>query len=135
MLTITFTDGRQLECESVHSRPVHYNGTSRDQLIFIFPESVGLIDAVAHFTPENCRKIWLKDESGEQFLHEHYTIRFAAGIKERGALLQIGEDIDHRMVTYIQMIRTTYSEQQLEEISDVVDTMLIAQLIGGEHDG
>lgn len=135
MLTITFADGRQLECESVHSRPKTYNGTNRDSYIFIFPDTVGLIEVVSHFTPENCKKIWLEDESGEKFLHEHYTIRLEAGIKERGALLQAGEDNDHRTVTYIQMVRTTYSEQQLEELSDTMDTLIIAQLMGGNDNG
>lgn len=134
-MTITLTDGRQVECESVHSRPQYYNGTNRDALIFIFPESVGLLEVVAKFVPENCKKIWIEDESGEKFLHEHYTIRLEAGIKERGALLQVGEDNDHRMVTYIKMIRTTYSEQQLEELSDTMDTLLIAQLMGGNDNG
>lgn len=135
MITITFLNGQELECETVHSHSQYYNGTNRDKLTFVFPENFGLMEIAANFTPENCKKIWLKDESGEQFLHEHYTIRFAIGVKERGALLNVAEDLDHRMVAYVEMIRTTYSEQQLEELSDTMDAMLVAQLMGGNDDG
>lgn len=134
-MVIKFMDETTLECESVHSRLKYYNGINRDSYIFVFPDTVGLIEVVSKFTPENCRRLWLIDDNGEEFLHEHYTIRLGAGIKERGALLQIGEDEDHKMVAYVEMIRTTYSEQQLEELSDTVDSMLVAQLMGGNSDG
>lgn len=134
-MLIKFMDGSTLECEGVYSRLKYYSGINRDSYIFVFPDTVGLIEVVSKFQPENCKKIWIEDESGEKFLHEHYTIRLEAGIKERGALLQIGENEDHRTVTYIQMIRTTYSEQQLEELSDAMDALLIAQLMGGNDNG
>ena len=130
-MIVQFTDGRQLTCETVHSRPAYYNGTNRDQLTFIFPEEAGIQTILDHFTPENCKQIYLEDESGEQFLHENYTIRMGAGVKERGTLLGVGEDLDHRMVSYVDMIRTTYAEQQLETLRGAVDLMLIESLEGG----
>lgn len=135
MTTIHFVDGLTLECESVHGTHVYYNGINRDSLTFIFPEEVTVNTLIDFFTPENTKRIYLEDENGEKFLHEHYTIRLAVGVMERGALLQIGEDVDHRMVSYVKMVRTSYSEQQLEELSDVIDTMLVAQLMGGNDNG
>lgn len=131
MTTIHFTDGKSLECESVHSNREYYNGVNRDKLTFIFSEEVPISLIVETFTPDNTKRIYLEDEGGEKFLYEHYTIRLGAGVKERGSLLHMGEDADHKMVSYVEMIRTTYSEQQLEELSDTVDVMLIAQLMGG----
>ena len=131
MTIIHFSDGRQLTCETVHSRQVYYNGTNREQLTFVFPEEVGVQTVLDHFTPENCKQIYLEDESGEKYLHENYTIRMGAGVNERGSLLGVGEDLDHRMVTYVNMIRTTYAEQQLEALQDTVDHMLIGSLEGG----
>lgn len=130
-MIIHFTDGRQLTCESVHSRPAYYNGTNRDQMTFVFPEEVDIQTILSHFTPENCRQLCLEDESGGKYLHENYTIRVGAGVNERGSLLGAGEDLDHRMVSYANMVRTTYAEQQLETLKDAVDLMLIESLEGG----
>lgn len=130
-MLIHFADGRTLECESVHGEACYYNGVNRDKLIFVFPEEVHIDTILDNFTTTNTKRIYLEDETGEKFLHEHYTIRLAAGVKERGSLLRAGEDVDHRMVSYVEMVKTSYSEQQLEELSDVIDTMLIAQLMGG----
>ena len=130
-MTIHFSDGRQLACETVHSRPAYYNGVNRDQLTFVFPESTDISTILFHFTPENCKQLYLEDESGERFLHENYTIRMGAGVKERGTLLGEGADVDHRMVSYVDMIRTTYAEQQLDALRDAVDLMLVSSLEGG----
>lgn len=135
MIKIHFVDGHTLDCESVHGMPHHYNGTNRDSLTFVFPESYEVKAVMEYFRPENTKRLYLEDENGEKFLHEHYTIRIAAGVMERGTLLHAGEDVDHRMVVYVKMIQTTYSEQQLEELSDVVDAMLISQLMGGVDNG
>ncbi|MBD5135250.1 MAG: hypothetical protein HDT39_04710 [Lachnospiraceae bacterium] len=127
-MLIHFSDGRQLTCETVHSRQVYYNGTNREQLTFVFPEEMDISTILDHFTSANCKQIYLEDDSGEKFLHENYTIRMGAGVKERGTLIGVGEDLDHRMVSYVEMIRTTYAEQQLEMLNDVVDMMLIDAL-------
>ncbi len=130
-MIVHITDGRKLTCETVHSRPAYYNGTNRDQMTFVFPEEVGIQTILDHFTPENCRQLFLEEESGRKYLHENYTIRVGAGVNERGSLLGVGEDVDHRMVAYVNMIRTTYTEQQLETLQDAVDLMLIESLEGG----
>lgn len=131
MTTIHFKDGRTLICETVHSRPQYYNGINRDKLTFVFPEEMDIATIINHFTPENTKQIYLEDESGDKFLHENYTIRLGAGVKERGALLGIGEDLDHRMVSYVDMIQTTLAEQELENLRDAVDLMIIESLRGG----
>lgn len=135
MTKIHFTDGRILECESVHGAHVYYNGVNRDSLTFVFPDTSELKALIAHFRPDNTKRLYLEDDNGEKFLHEHYTIFLSAGLTERGALLGAGEDVDHRMITYVKMVKTSYAEQQLEELSDTLDTMLIAQLMGGADNG
>lgn len=135
MTKIHFMDGKVLECESVHSTHLYYNGINRDSLTFIFPDTYELNALLVYFTPNNTKRLYLENDNGEKFLHEHYTIRLAAGLTERGTLLGAGEDIDHRMITYVKMIKTSYFEQQLEELSDTLDTMLIAQLMGGANNG
>lgn len=134
-MKIVFSDDTNLLCETVHGSFQYYNGTNRDSLTFIFPEDFDLTELINKFIPRNCRKIWLEDESGGKFLHEHYTIRFAIGVKERGFLINAGENADHRIVNYVTMLQTTYAEQQLEELSDVVDALLVSQLEGGNDNG
>lgn len=134
-MKIHFLDGRTLECESVHGEHIYYNGVNRDSLTFVFPDTSEVKALIAYFRPENTKRLYLEDDNGEKFLHENYTILLGAGLKERGHLLGAGEDVDHRMVTYVQMVRASYSEQQIEELSDIIDTMLIAQLMGGNDNG
>lgn len=128
MTKVIFLDGRELIAENILSRSMLYNGVSREYLTFTFPEDVTVATLIDHFTPANCKQLYLEDESGEQFLHENYTIRLGAGVQERGNLLQIGEDNDHRMVSFVKMIRTTKAEQDLDDVRDTVKTLLVANL-------
>lgn len=131
MTKVYFANGQSIDCETVHSNPAYYNGTQRDKLTFVFPEEVSVQTVLDLFTRENCERIWLElpeEETGERYLHEHYTIRMGAGVKERGTLLSVAEDTDHRMVTYVEMIQTTYAEQQLDDLNDIVNSLLIHDL-------
>lgn len=132
MIKVIFMDGSTLTAENILSRSMQYNGVQREYLTFTFPDTVEVSTLLEHFAPENCKQLYLEDESGERFLHENYTIRLAAGVNDRGNLLTMAEDTDHRMVSFVKMIRTTEAEQKLADLEEVVQTLLVNDLAKGE---
>lgn len=129
-MKVIFSDGRFMTCETVHSSPMMYNGTSRDCYTFIFSGDTSVETILSHFTPENTDQIWLEDEDGNRYLHEHYTIRISAGAGERGTLINSAPDADHREVCYVKMCRETTMETRVRQLQEAMDLMLISELEG-----
>lgn len=131
MTKIIFADGRVLLSEVVVSRSMMYNGTNREAYIFTFPEDTSVDSLLSHFTPDNCDQIWLEDEEGNRFLHEHFTIRISAGVSDRGQLLNVGEDTDHRMIAFVKMCKETTMETRVRQLQETTDIMLTNMLEEG----
>lgn len=129
-MKIIFSDGRFMTCESVYSNSLMYNGTSRDCFTFIFPKEIPIDAILSHFIPENTDQITLEDEDGNRYLHEHYTIRIAAGTGERGLLINVAPDQDHRDVAYVRMCKETTMETRVRELQEAMDLMLVTELEG-----
>lgn len=129
-MKVIFSDGRFMTCETVHSNPLTYNGTVRDCFTFVFPEGTPIDAILAHFTPENTDQIWLEDEDGNRYLHEHYTIRISAGTGERGRIINSAIDEDHREVSYVKMCKETTMETRVRLLQEAMDLMLVSELEG-----
>lgn len=129
-MKVIFADGRWMQCNSVHSMPMTYDGTTRDSYTFLFPADTSIDTIKNHFTPDNCDQITLEDEDGNRFIHEHYTIPISAGTSDRGLLLMAGENVDHEQVPYIKMCRETTMETRVRQLQEVTDAVLTNMLEG-----
>lgn len=131
-MKITLSNGAELKTLGVHGRTINYQGTQRDCLIFMFdPDEYPLNDIVSAFNEGNCSSITLKDDAGNVYVHENYTIRIEAGIgfKEMVKSGSVSNN-DTSQTVYVRMAQTTLAERKLMNQQEVIDA-LVAQVLEG----
>lgn len=128
-MKIQFANGRTLDCQGVRGAPISYQGVTRDCLTFLFLPDTDLGELLTLFTPENCRAVSLAGDEAV-FIHEHYTLRVAAGIGDKalteGSAAVVGGQGEQ--VCYVSMAQTTLAERQLLAQQEVLDGLLLASL-------
>ena len=131
-MKVILSNGKELEAKGVHGRSIMYQGVQRDSLIFLFDaESESLTDAMTDFTAENCAAITLEGDDGEQFIHEHYTIRTELGYGYKELVLTGGvSGNDDSKVVYVRMAQTTLLERMVESQQEAIDNLIAAALEG-----
>ena len=131
-MKVTLSNGKELEALGVHGRNISYQGVQRDSLIFLFEIDIeSLTDAMTDFTAENCKVVTLESDDGEQFIHEHYTIRTELGYGFKDLVLTGGiSGKDDTKVVYVRMAQTTLLERTVENQQEAIDNLIVAALEG-----
>lgn len=130
---IKLSNGYLLDCIGIHGRPIEYQGVKRDSLTFLFAENQSIDFLNDIFSPENCTKITIISESGEEDIHTNYTIRIGLGrgyknlaIASNYAIGSNQEELEK--VCWVQMAQTSLAERQLQSQSEVLDMLLLNEL-------
>lgn len=131
-MKITFANGKSVNCVGVVGQQTQYQGTQRDSLTFLFDKSRSVSGLASLFTPEACTSIMLTDDDGNEYLHEHYTLRLAAGNGAKGLALGFGvtDDEAAQQVSYVRMAQTTLGERAIEKLREETDDLIVAVLEG-----
>lgn len=134
-MTVTLSNGEQLNCLGVHGGPVTYQGVTRDRLTFLFdPGEISVEQLLEKFTAENCAAVTLADETEAESsaaVHEHYTIRTGAGmgmkdLAQRGGY---GSSVtDERQVCWVSMAQSTLAERMLLSQQEAIDALIVSVL-------
>ena len=131
-MKVTLSNGKEIEALGVHGRNISYQGVQRDSLLFLFEiDNESLTDAMTDFTAENCKVVTLESDDGEQFIHEHYTIRTELGYGFKDLVLTGGvSGKDDTKVVYVRMAQTTLLERTVENQQEAIDNLIVAALEG-----
>lgn len=131
-MKVTLSNGKEIEALGVHGRNISYQGVQRDSLLFLFEiDNESLTDAMTDFTAENCKVVTLESDDGEQFIHEHYTIRTDLGYGFKDFVLTGGiSGKDDTKVVYVRMAQTTLLERTVENQQEAIDNLIVAALEG-----
>lgn len=130
-MQITLKDGTVLNPLAVTGGQKYVQGQMRDTLTFIFPAETDLAALDAAFSTVNCESLTVTDDTGS-YIHKAYTVRaeLSKGPVEvtpaAGETAAVYED----RVT-VAMSQRTYTESQLANLQDTVDT-LVLDALGGE---
>lgn len=130
-MQITLKDGTTLSPLAITGGQKFVQGQMRDTLTFIFPADADMAALDAAFSAVNCESITVQDDTGS-YIHKSYTVRaeLSKGPVEvtpaAGETAAVYED----RVT-VAMSQRTYTESQLANLQDTVDT-LVLDALGGE---
>lgn len=135
-MKITLADGSSILCENVTGAKMMYQGVSRDSLTIICnPADVTIDSMMVKFTPENCKTIIITDDSDQQFIHEHYTIRVGAGVSVLDLAItgatqgMFSPDVSKtEPKCWCTMVQTTVTERQLVQLQETTDALVIDAL-------
>lgn len=113
-------------------------GSKRDTLTFIFPESASLEEIDGAFSPENCESVTLcetvQNEDGtateNTYVYKGYTIR-AELKKQPEEVTPAAEDTAavYGSRVMVSMSQRTYVESQLASLTDTVDALVLDALM------
>ena len=100
-------------------------GSSRDTLTFVFPESEDITALDAVFTAENCESITIIGDDESEAIHKGYTIRaeLAKTPMEVEPATAETEAVYENRIT-VAMSQRTYMETQLAEQQAILNTLL-----------
>ena len=120
-MQIRLADGTILECISIFGKKGHYQGANREFLEFqISPETCSF-EQLDQLTGDrrSTQKITIIDDSGEEFLHEHYVIRKELAIKQ----IEIAPETADSPAQYesrivVELAQLTYSERMQLELQE-----------------
>lgn len=109
----------------------YVQGENRDTLTFSFPASESMEALDSAFTSENCEKMTVVEDNGNEFIHKGYTIRAELSKRSVEVTPATGEAApvyeDRIMVS---MSQRTYAESQLASLTDTVDVLVMESLMG-----
>ena len=99
----------------------HIQNASRDALSFIFPVETSLDELDALFTVENCEKIIITDDNGEDYIHNAYTVR----VELKRSPIEVvpateSEDAVFENRVFVTMAQRTYQESQINEMQTAI---------------
>lgn len=115
-MKIKLTDGTELFPIIITGERRQINGIGRDALNFVFPVETSLDDMDAVFTAENCTRIVITDNEGNEYFHDGYTRR--AELARKPVVVQKATDTTEEVVeqrVMVAMAQKTYEETVLEE--------------------
>jgi len=129
-MKVILTNGAELTPIMATGAHRTVQGASRDTLTFVFPASEGMTELDALFTAGNCESIKLIEDSGDEYIHNGYTIRAELSKKsvEVTAATEDSEAVYEDRIT-VSMAQRTYAETQLASLTDTVDVLVMESLM------
>ena len=127
-MKIILCNGVEMTPNTVTGTKRLVQGASRDTLTFIFQDGMSLDELDRIFSAENCEKITIVEENGDEYVHSGYVIR---GELKR-APVEIAAASDMAPATYenrvvVAMSRRTYQESQYAEMQATIDALLTGE--------
>lgn len=130
-MDVTLADGTGLTALMVTGENNYVQGVGRDTLTFVFDANMSLDELDSIFTEGACETITLKDGTNE-YIHSAYTIR--TGLEK---IREKTDEVDgDGAPVYIDRIKVrmsqrTYTETQLKNLIETVDTLVLENLLEG----
>jgi hypothetical protein len=117
-MKITLTNGVVLTPIMVTGAPATVQGTRRDTLSFIFPETESIMTLDAAFSEDACEIILIEGDDGSESIHKGYTIR--SEIKKAGVVVSPetsdSDAVVENRIT-VTMAQRTHMETKLAALS------------------
>lgn len=113
-MLVKLANGSELEPIVVTGGTRYVQGVSRDALNFVFPAEASLDELDEIFTPENCEKITIVDDEGNEYIHNAYTVR--AELKREPMEVEPATESTEAVVenrVTVTMAQRTYQESQM----------------------
>lgn len=128
-MKLIFNNLSELESLGVHSKSIVYQGVDREMYLFLFElDKYSLEELLNTFTEENCKSIVIIDDEENQFVHENFTLRIAAGIDHLEHLIGRFSSSDTTQVAFVKMAQTTLSERTLQTQQDAINKIVLSML-------
>lgn len=107
----------------------YIHGINRDTLTFVFNDmSMDELDGI--FAEENCEKITIIEDNGDEYIHSGYVIRIELSKKMVTVVQEAGEVqevTEHRV--FVTMAQRTYAEYRMMALEEEI---LVTQLATAE---
>lgn len=103
-------------------------GVARDTLQFVFTPDYSMEELDAIFSEENCEEITVTDENG-QGVYKNYSLR--CELKKETVVAQLATDETDAVMEqriFVSMSQKTYTEMQLQNLTETVDTLVLDSL-------
>lgn len=120
-MQIRLADGTILECISIFGKKGHYQGANREFLEFhISPETCSF-EQLDQLTGDSgsTHRIYIIDDNGDEFLHEHFVIRKELALKQ----VEVSPETADAPAQYetriiVELAQLTYAEVQLQQLQE-----------------
>lgn len=127
-MKIILCNGVEMTPNTVTGTKRLVQGASRDTLTFIFQDGMSLDELDRIFSAENCEKITIVEENGDEYVHSGYVIR--AELKREPVEIAAASDMEpatyeNRVV--VAMSRRTYQESQYAGMQATIDALVIGE--------
>lgn len=117
-MKVTMTDGSQWTPRLISGETQRIQGADRDVLTFHFDGETELAALDQAFTPENCRRMVIQDDQGNQTLYREYVVRTALvkrPVTVSPATAEAPETVCQEVA--VSMAQSTYAETRLSQLS------------------
>ena len=119
-MKIVLSKGIELNPIMVTGAHEYIQGANRDTLTFVFND-MGMDELDGIFTEENCDKITIIEDTGNEFIHSGYVIRTELS-KKMVTVAQESNEIEeiNEYRVFVTMAQRTYTEYKIAALQEEV---------------